>query len=220
MTRWKILLGIALLSVITTVVTLRVFDSRRSREASQLRARNARLQTVLAAAQKGYARSFAQKAELPSAVGRSVPEPIVAPNYWNEGRATPLAALQTFAWACDRGDIDAVRQLVVIDPDGRPKAEAFYASLPANARAQWKSVDEMAATLLTQNGMEHPFPSADMLSTTSMETMRDGRVRWRMPGLHRDGMEFQQDSGGWKRAITAEMVDNYLRQAAKTSAGR
>jgi hypothetical protein len=78
----------------------------------------------------------------------------------------------------------------------------------------------MAATLLTQNGMEQPFPAADILDTTSMETLRAGRVRSRMPGLRRDGMEFQQDSGGWKQAITVDMVDNYVRRATQASAGR
>jgi hypothetical protein len=173
-------------------------------------------------------RPVVENGEMPSTSGPSllVSEPVVtatgiaAPNYRNEGRATPLAALQTFAWACDCGDINAIRQLFVIDPDARPKAEAFYAALPVNARTQWKSVDEMAATLLVQNGMEHPFPAADILSAAPMETIRDGRVRLRLPGTQRDGMEFQQDSGGWKHAITGEMVDNYIRRTTQASAGQ
>lgn len=227
MTRWKIFVTIALLSVAATVVALRVFDSRRAQEATQLRARNARLQTVLSAARKNSVRSAAPIKTAPSSsAARSVSERVAAttritvPNYRNEGRTTPLSALQTFAWACDRGDIHAIHQLFVIDPDARPKAEAFYAALPVNARTQWKSVDEMAATLLTQNGMEHPFPAADILSAAPMETIRDGRVRLRLPGTQRDGMEFQQDSGGWKHAITAEMVDNYIRRTTQASAGQ
>ena len=34
----------------------------------------------------------------------------MAEYYRNEGNATPLATLQTFAWACDRGDIEAVQR--------------------------------------------------------------------------------------------------------------
>ena len=155
---------------------------------------------------------------IPAAPAASIPTEKSAEYYRNEGNATPLATLQTFAWACDRGDIETVGRLLHIDAAARPKAEAFMAALPVSARAQWKTVDEMAASLLTRSIMASPFPNADILATATIETVSENRVRLRLPDVPKDGTEYQKTAEGWKYVLTEAVVDAYINQA-RTQAG-
>lgn len=142
------------------------------------------------------------------------PSPRQSPveNYRNEGRATPLATLQTFAWACDRGDADTVRQLLQLDPGARSKIETFRVTLPGSVQTEWKTVDEMAVAMVTLNVMFSPFPNADILATATPEPIREGRVRLRLPGLPKDNTEYQQGTEGWSYVLTEAMVDHYIRR--------
>jgi hypothetical protein len=143
----------------------------------------------------------------------------MAEYYRNEGNATPLATLQTFAWACDRGDTETVGRLLHIDPAARPKAEAFMAALPESARAQWKTVDEMAAALLTRSVMASPFPNSDILATATPEPVGEDRVRLRLPDVPKDGTEYQRTADGWKYVLTDRVVDAYINQARAQAGG-
>jgi hypothetical protein len=148
----------------------------------------------------------------------TVAAPVSAPAkmaeyYCNEGNATPLATLQTFAWACDRGDIETVQRLLFVEEAARPKVEAFVAALPENVRAQWKTVDETVAALLTESVMARPFPRHDILATATPEEAGVGRIRLRMPNVPRDGTEYQQTAEGWKYVLTEKVVDAYIRQS-------
>lgn len=147
------------------------------------------------------------------AVSASIPhEPAVVPNYRNEGNSTARAALQTFAWACDQGDAAAVGSLIIFDDAARVKATALFDGMPAEARGTWKSVDDMAADLLTMGGMSAPFPSADVLERVRLEELGADRVRLHLGGAARDGTEFQRTSQGWRYAITEAMVDGYVQR--------
>lgn len=132
--------------------------------------------------------------------------------YRNEGNATPLATLQTFAWACDRGDVETVGRLLYVEEAARPKVEAFVSSLPESVRKQWKSVDETVAAMLTESVMARPFPRADFLATATLEEVTPDRIRLRMPGVPRDGTEYQQTAEGWKYVLTEKVVDTYINQ--------
>jgi len=147
--------------------------------------------------------------------GPEVP-PSPPPIYRNAGRATPRATLQTLAWASDRGDVAAVGALLVFDEAARVKAQQFFDALPPEARGDWRTVDDMAAMLMTRSGMEAPFPAADVLEAVEIETLGPDRARMRMRGTRRDGSEFQRTSEGWSYVITEAMVDRYTRQAANT----
>ena len=115
-------------------------------------------------------------------------------------------------FAGDRGDVDAVGQLLQLDPGARSKIESFRTTLPESARAEWKTVDEMAVAMLTLNIMFSPFPNADILATATPEPIREGRVRLRLPGLSKDNTEYQQTADGWSFVLTEAMVDYYIRR--------
>lgn len=215
----KTSLIVAVASVLVTAGGLHYFQQGRAREARQLSSQNSRM--LLEANQRVMARQSAVPPPTSSAsiaaetvsAPAAVPVSRMAEYYRNEGNATPLATLQTFAWACDRGDVETVQRLLFVEEAARPKVEAFVAALPENVRAQWKSVDETVAAMLTESVMGRPFPRHDILATATPEEVSAGRIRLRMPNVPRDGTEYQQTAEGWKYVLTEKVVDAYIRQS-------
>lgn len=219
MTPLKSSLLAALGAALLTAGILAAVHHHRTKEASALRLANHRLRGQaellrLATAQaKTPAAAVADAAApAPAAVPASPP----AGDYRNEGQASPLATLQTLAWACDRGDPEAVARLFLFDPAARAKFEAYAATLPEAARAQWESTDAMAAALLTSAFMHRPFPSATILATATSEPLGENRVRLRLPDSPKDRTEYQQTDTGWKYVITEAMVDAYIAHTRST----
>lgn len=208
-----------LVSIAVTSAGLYHFHQRSTGEVRRLLSQNNRMR--LEANLRHHAQAAARVASAewntiestasPSVVTTSPPE-TSAEYYRNEGNATPLATLQTFAWACDRGDVAMVSRLLHIDATARAKVAAFMAGLPETTRAQWKTVDEIAAAGLTHSLMARPFPNADILETATEEPVSEGRVRLRMPNVPKDGTEYQRTTEGWKFVLTEAMVDGYIRQ--------
>lgn len=206
------------LAAVATVAALFFFNHSRAREVASLRHENDRLRRVAyellhpAPAHE----SLAGPAPTATVPARGAPNPDPRPPassvslYRDEGNATPLAALQTFAWACDRGDAAAVGRMLYFDPAAQKKAEVYLASLPDEVRSRWKNVNDMAATLLTGDVMEHPFPAAEILATAVTEPISPDRVIVRLPGTPKDGLEYQRTTTGWSYAITEAAVDAYL----------
>jgi hypothetical protein len=138
-----------------------------------------------------------------------------APAYRFQGQATPVDALQSFAWACDRGDTALMQKLITFEGSARPKVEAYFATLPAEIRAQCPTIEALAAMLLVQDGMQRPFPRTDLLARATVEKISDDQVRTRLPGTPRDGGLFQRFGADWKFVITEAAVDGYLAKAVR-----
>ncbi|HLP26078.1 MAG TPA: hypothetical protein VK477_10390 [Acidobacteriota bacterium] len=135
-------------------------------------------------------------------------------NYQNAGQATPHAALQTLAWACDQGDAELMQKLLVFDEIARKKTEAYFASRPPAARPPG-SLDALAAALYVSDGIQHPYPVAEVLARARFEPVNPARMILRLPGANGDGYEFQQTPGGWKLVVTEAVIDDYIRRSAK-----
>jgi hypothetical protein len=133
--------------------------------------------------------------------------------YRNEGQATPVAAMQSLAWSCDRGDTALMERLIHFDEVARPKAVAFHQALPPQVRAQWATPEAMAAALLISGGINSPYPVASIIAGARVEELGAGRKVVLLPGTSRARMEFQETADGWKYAITEAMVDDYIRRA-------
>jgi len=216
----------ALIAAALTAGSFYLVQSRRNRDAASLRYANNRLRYDAALRRHAATATPAPTVPAPAlaapapALSTSPAAPSPLPeNYRDEGRATPVAALQTYAWACDRGDAKAVANLLYLDAPTRTKAEAYLASLPPPVRARWSSVDAMAATLLTAAVMEHPFPNADLLATATLEPVAAERVRVRLPGTPKDRIELQKTAAGWSYVLTEAVVDAYIARAKAASAG-
>jgi hypothetical protein len=195
----------------------------RASEAVTLRAANRQMR--FEASRRGQAQPAAEGAEVapgddPELVRTDAPAPRQTPigDYRNEGQATPLATLQTFAWACDRGDTETVRGLLCFEGAGRAKVEAFMAALPANLRGPWTTPEEMAAELLTSDGMNHPFPKATILEKATFEKIGEERVILRLPGTSHARTDFQKTAAGWSYLITEAVVDDYIGRNSQAQA--
>lgn len=212
---------VAPVAALATLAALFFVHQSRAREVGSLRYENDRLRrTAYERLHPAPATPVAPPtvASVPTAAAPTAPAGVppaanVVPLYRDEGNATPLAALQTFAFACDRGDAAAVGRLLFFDPAAQQKAEAYLASQPEELRSRWPSVQAMAATLLTGNIMEHPFPAAEILATASLEPASADRVVVRLPGTPKDRIEFQRTASGWSYVITEAAVDAYLARA-------
>lgn len=221
MNRLVVSLLAALLASAVTAGGLYYQQRVNSREAAQLKNANGRMRMAAS-----LARTRAQApVSPPMATGEPAPvaaarEPLPAPvEYRNEGTVTPLATLQTFAWASDRGEVEAVGRMLHIDPSARTKAEAFLAALPAEARVRWPTVDAMAAELLTSQGINAPFPAASILALAEIESLGTDRVRLRLPGTPKDRTEYQRTAEGWKYVVTEKMVDDYVQRTRAQGTG-
>jgi type II secretory pathway pseudopilin PulG len=220
----KISLLVSLLSAAVTATTFSLVARSRSQEAAELRLSNVQMQIKAdqrRLAAKTTSSSDDRSVAAPTSSTRvadnrpPVPAKSFATDYRNEGQATPQAALQTFAWACDRGDTEMVARLICFDHTGRGKAEAYLTSLPADARAQWHTTEEMAASLLTSENINFPNPESRVLELATAETIGDDRIVLHLPGatLPKQRTEFQKTETGWKRGITEAVVDDFIAHA-------
>lgn len=138
--------------------------------------------------------------------------------YRNEGMATPLATLQTLAWACEHADTAVMEKLLVYDEDARQKILQHVAAQSAEIQSQLPSIEAGAAAMYIEDGMHHPYPSAKVLELARFEPLRPGRVLLHLPDANGDGYEFQQTPEGWKLAVTMKVVDEYLQETARRQA--
>jgi hypothetical protein len=131
-------------------------------------------------------------------------------SYLNAGQATPVATLQTMAWACDEGDVTTMARLFIIDAEAGPQAEAIYSGIPAGLRAEWNSVEALAAAIMVHNGIEQPYPGSEVLALAKIEPIKEGRVALVLPGAVVSGLVFQHTAEGWKYVVSKAVVDDYI----------
>lgn len=228
---------LSLLTILVTglLVSTGQFFARQDRqeEATRLRAENGLLRSKISQQHQGQLRQ-AESSGLRAMTGpgaernrpagalidasEEVPSKLsqlLKPTYRNAGQATPVAAMQTLAWACDRGDMEMMEKLQVFDPAAREKAMPYFSALPPEIRARWATLEAMSAALYISDGMHYPYPGAAVLEQAEFETISPTRVRLHLPGGNGDGYEFQLTAEGWKLAVTMAVVDDYIRQSEK-----
>ncbi len=153
-------------------------------------------------------RNQSSATESPGAVRRTDVE------FHNAGRATPIDALLTLAWACDNADAKTVEGLVILDDAARAKALAFMSRLPPNLQAQWTSPEVAAADALVDRVKQRPFPLPRVLALARVEEMGPDRVKLRLPDTNYDDMDFRRMESGWAYAITEAEVDQFIDEHA------
>ncbi len=216
---------LSVLSAVAAIVLVSAWCSwlrhERNAEAHALRLANARLQ------REAPVHNQTDVAPSPVAPGASkfkesvaaTPAPkrkaAATADYRFQGQATPVDALQTMAWAMDQGDVELMMRMITFDETARSRLEAHRASLPPETRAQWPTVDALAATLLTSRGINHPYPRADLLARATVEPISADRVLVRLPGTPKDREIYQKVGDVWKWVITEPLVNAYLEYAAR-----
>ena len=191
----------------------------RDAEVARLRDENARIRAAIAertAAHSVASASVPSAADVGVSVAKGQPSAVDQPKRWpirrytNAGQATPIAALQTMAWACDQGDVETMAGLFLIDEDVRPQANAIYEAIPAKQKAEWSSVEAFAAAIIVHNGIEQPYPGTEVLALAKIEHITESRVMLLLPGAVVSGVVFQQTAGGWKYVIREAVVAEYI----------
>jgi hypothetical protein len=232
-TLFRLTLVTATCAALLTVGEHVLIQHQRQREANRLRAENDRMRIALMFRDEGAAGDASFSNTKTGDQGKLDRDPklssrtsssndggatdLTSRDYRNEGQSTPLAALQTLAWACDRGDAQTVGKLLCFDPAARMKAANYFASLPLDLRRRWSSIEALAAEVETSDGISHPFPIPAVLAVANVERVGENRVEIQMPGTNHERMHFQKIDSIWKYAITESMVDEYL---AQTKPGR
>ena len=221
----KLSLTAALAAAVFTAGALYLYGGMQRREARALTERNHQLQGEIlarseaqAAPRKKWVAASAHGApasSLPSSPSPHAPTPAL---YRNEGQATPIATLQTFAWACDRGDVAKVAQLVVFEGSGREKAAALLAKLPEKMHGEWKTPEELAAVIYVSNFMGRPFPAANVIALATTEPTGPDRMQIRLPGSMLDKGNYLKTAEGWKFIIPEAGVDAYIAKNFKQTA--
>jgi hypothetical protein len=214
----KTSLSAALLSVVLTAGLLYYLNQRRAHEAAVLRRANNVMRVQ--ASRRHQVHPATPAVPVSRAGASSTGEglstlPLVpatpAENHRNAGQATPRDTLNTFAWACERADAEMVGKMLHFDPVAREMAEGILAGLPDAERARFKTVDEMAAAMLTLNGLASPFPDEAVLAAAVIEPLGEDRARFRLPGTAKDGIQLQKTGEAWRYVITEAMVTAYLK---------
>jgi hypothetical protein len=78
--------------------------------------------------------------------------PLIPASEWkNAGRATPVAAVETFLWAAARHDTDAVAAMLGFGGNLRQSVDAFFSALPEALRTQYGTVDRLLAEFMTKD---------------------------------------------------------------------
>ena len=217
MRRTLLLSSIALGAFLGTAGLRYVVQQGRVDELARLRSENADLRFEISRKHTAALRAEGRSPKAPPAVEvapaaiEGAPPPAgYAADYRDEGNAEPVAALQTFAWAGDRGDAEAVQRLITFDDPALRKALSFFQALPPEARSRYPSVEALAAAELTADIIKRPFPRSHVLERAVVETKGPDRVDVRLVGAAREHNVFQRTSSGWKFVITEEMVDRFL----------
>jgi len=131
--------------------------------------------------------------------------------FHNAGQMTPRAASQTFAWASDQGNTDALAKLIYFDGDGRSKATAILATLPEAVRAEYPTPEALYALFIADDALTHPPPPDDIANTASENYLTPDRVKYTFPAGG-GGLQFQNTPDGWKYVIPAGVVQHFATQ--------
>lgn len=151
----------------------------------------------------------AAKASEPS--GPSILDgPMLSAAWKNAGSATPAATLETVLWAAAGGEVDKLAGLLIFDPAVRTRAEAMFAGLPEQTRAEYGTAERLIATLTAR---DVPLGSAKLIDPK----FEDPTGRKMVVQLYeKEGKEpkhamfsLRREGEGWRVVVPMNAVDNY-----------
>lgn len=135
----------------------------------------------------------------------AVPRPA---GYHNAGQADPHAAIETFAWASDRGDTATLAKAIVFGGNGRQRAEAVLAALPRDVQSQFSSPEELYALFIADDALTSPPPPEAVLESLSEQFVGPDRAILTLPGTSHH-QEFQNTPEGWKYVFPEMAVEEF-----------
>jgi hypothetical protein len=96
----------------------------------------------------------AQSTQAATASGHTVdalPVRLTPASEWkNAGKATPAAAIETTLWAAVGGDVETIANSIGLTDAGRREADAMWAQVSDQTRAQYGSPEKLLALMIAQ----------------------------------------------------------------------
>ncbi|MBI5382186.1 MAG: hypothetical protein HZA31_09835 [Opitutae bacterium] len=160
----------------------------------------------------------------PQATDSSGPPPggfIPVGSLKNAGRGKPTAAVETLLWAATQGEIDTLANSLLLDPNARTKADAWFARLPPESQAQFGSPEKVLATVLSVRASKELAAMGVVSQADKGTDLTLMRVRFQnAEGQQRDDQwPLRLTSDGWKLIVTEKGLAG-ISKALNNSAGR
>jgi hypothetical protein len=94
----------------------------------------------------------AQAAKDLAKASESVAVKLIPASQWkNAGKATPEASTESVLWAAVGGDVDTLSNAITFTPEGRVRADAWFAGLSEGVRQQYGSPEKVIALLVARD---------------------------------------------------------------------
>lgn len=108
----------------------------------------------------------------------------------NRGRATPKAAMETFCWAVEQGDLDLVGSFISWSEDTKENREAFMANFSEAVRARYRTPERLGAAAFFSVGAPNPDPAVGVQILSVTEDHGPDQVKIKIWGRNASGGEW------------------------------
>jgi RNA polymerase sigma factor (sigma-70 family) len=130
----------------------------------------------------------------------------------NLGLATPIEAMETFAWAGQHYDAATFAKMIYFDPAARVAADALWASVPSEVQSQYPTPEALFGLLFAYDSIDYPGPQSEDAATgvPAPQYIAPDQVRLQ------SGLVFRETSDGWKMQVPVGVVTTFGANAVKT----
>jgi hypothetical protein len=155
-----------------------------------------------------------------SASGTVAQAEIIPATEWKfAGRETPRATFESALWAATHQEVDQLAALLCFDAKTQAEADAFFAQLPEETRAQYGSPAKIVATLVAAT-LPDNLSGMGVLSDSANSTKEDNASLLmqiqRSDGSKKDSFfAFQRAPDGWQLVVPPEVLASYQRKLTR-----
>lgn len=132
----------------------------------------------------------------------------------NLGRGTPAAGLETALWAATGGDVDALAGSLTFNPEGRARADQWFASLTPDVRQQYGTPEKVIALLMARDAAG--LTGMQVLGQKEL-TAQDTALRIRFASESNtkdDNLVMHRTGDGWRMLLNDKTVESMARKLA------
>ncbi|MEO7413516.1 MAG: hypothetical protein ABIZ81_09170 [Opitutaceae bacterium] len=127
----------------------------------------------------------------------------------NRGTALPSAALETVLWAAAAGEVDIIREALVLSADAKDEAEKVYESFSDELRARYPSPEHWIAGFILR---DVPLTAFSLFgSNGDGEKVKLNALFFQEDGITRKEIVFEmvRSRDGWRLVVPVTAVEKY-----------
>jgi len=130
------------------------------------------------------------------------------------GQASPSDTVESVLWSARTGDVDSLTGLITLDKATKAKADAYFAALPGEARAQFGSSEKIVATLIAA---QMPTDYAAMATFREVDADPDSallgvRIQEGSGSQLDLTFKFEREQDNWRLDVPSSVVGDLARQ--------